>query len=46
MHDHNPIRSVLALLLPMALLLTAGVVLAGDTVRDAVFAVLKLVVIR
>lgn len=46
MHDHNPIRSVLALLLPMALLLTAGVVLAGDTLRDAVFAVLKLVVIR
>lgn len=46
MHDHNPIRSVLALLLPVALLLTAGSILAGETMRDAVFAILKLVVIR
>ena len=46
MHDRNPILSVLALLLPIALLLTAGCILAGDAVRDALFAVLKLVVIR
>lgn len=46
MHDHNPIRSVAALVLPLALLLTAGYLLGGETARDAVFALLKLVVIR
>lgn len=46
MHDQHPIRSVLALVLPVALLVTAGCVLAGESVRDAVFAILKLVVIR
>lgn len=46
MHDGNPIRCVLALALPLALLLAAGCILAGETGRDALFAALKLVVIR
>lgn len=46
MHDRKPVRCVLALALPVALALTAGCILMGGDVRDAVFAVLKLVVRR
>ncbi|MGN0795182.1 MAG: hypothetical protein ACI4MG_12025 [Aristaeellaceae bacterium] len=46
MHDRNPVRSVLALVLPAAILLATGCILTGTTARDAVFALMKLVVIR
>jgi len=46
MHDQNPGWSWLALLLPAAALLLAGCILAVEEIHDAVFALLKLVVIR
>lgn len=45
MTDRKMFRSVLLLLLPVALLLGAVAALAGDTVRDVLFAVMKLAVI-
>lgn len=46
MHDENPIRCMLLLALPLALLLAAGWLIGGEAVKDALFAALKLVVIR
>lgn len=46
MHDRKPIGSILMLTLPAVLVLGAAWVLCGEELRDAVFAVLKLVVIR
>lgn len=46
MHDGKPVRCVLALTALIASALAAGWVLAGETTRMAVFAALKLVVIR
>lgn len=46
MHDRNPVRSVLSILLPCALLVTVLWLLAGSDVQDALFAFLKLVVTR
>jgi len=46
MHDRHPVLCVLALVIPLAGLLAAGCILAGGPVRDALFAALKLVVIR
>ena len=46
MHDEHPVRSALLLALPLGLLLAAGWIMAGETARDALFAALKLVVIR
>ncbi|MBQ8202262.1 MAG: hypothetical protein IJZ74_10920 [Clostridia bacterium] len=46
MHDRYPLRTVLAVFVPAALLLTVGWLLCGETVYDAVFAMLKLVVTR
>ena len=45
MTDRKMLRSVLLLLQPMALLLASGMALSGDTVRDVLFAVMKLAVI-
>lgn len=44
MHDRFPLRSVLLMLLPAAVLLMVGWTLWGGLIRDALFAVLKLVV--
>ena len=46
MHDRHPILCMLALLLPLASVMTLGCVLGGETVKDALYAALKLVVIR
>ncbi len=46
MDDRKHIRSMLLLLLPIALLLAAGYILAGETVRAVLFALMKLAVIR
>lgn len=46
MRDDNPMVGALSILAPAALALTVLWVLLGDTARDAVFAVLKLVVTR
>lgn len=46
MHDRHPVLCVLALLIPLAGLLAAGCILGGDQVKDALFAALKLAVIR
>lgn len=46
MKDRYPIRSVLALLLPIAALVAAGCLMGAEELRDGIFALLKLVVIR
>lgn len=46
MQDRHPILCVLALLLPLAAAVALGCMLGGDVTKDALFAALKLVVIR
>lgn len=46
MHDGRPFLCVLTLTAVMAAAVAAGWAFAGETVRDAVFAALKMVVIR
>jgi len=46
MQDQYPIRSVLALLLPLLALAAMGCLMGGAELRDGLFALLKLVVIR
>lgn len=46
MHDRHPFLCTLALTLPLAAALLAGCILGGEPVKDALFAALKLVVIR
>lgn len=46
MHDRHPYWCTLALTLPLAALLVAGCILGGEMVKDALFAALKLAVIR
>ena len=46
MHDRYSVLCVLALLLPVAALIVAGCILGGSTTGNALFAALKLVVIK
>lgn len=46
MQDRHPILCTLALLLPLAAAVALGCVLGGNVAKDALFAALKLVVIR
>lgn len=46
MRDEKPVGSVLLLIVPGVLLLTAAWLLWGQTLRDAIYAAMKLVVIR
>lgn len=46
MQDRHPILCTLALFAPLAALLALGVALGGPEVKNALFAALKLVVIR
>ncbi|MBR3765471.1 MAG: hypothetical protein IKK57_13095 [Clostridia bacterium] len=46
MQDRHPLLCTLALCAPLAALMAAGIYLAGPTVKNAIFAALKLVVIR
>ncbi len=46
MYDQAPLRTVCALLLPVALLLVFVWLLVGPETQDAVFTALKLVVTR
>lgn len=46
MTDRNPVRTVLSILIPLAVLMIIAWLLWGDMVQDALFAVLKLVVTR
>ena len=46
MQDRHVLRTILALTAPLAALIALGVYLGGGTIRAAVFAALKLAVIR
>lgn len=46
MEDRHPFWCTLALTLPLLSLMTALCVTGGETVKDAIFAAMKLVVIR
>ena len=46
MHDERPVICTLVLTAMVAALLAVGWVYAGETTREAIFAALKLVVIR
>lgn len=46
MHDENAIRSILLIVTPFAIAVTAAWLLLGDAITDAVFAALKLAVTR
>ena len=46
MQDKHPLLCVLALLLPLAAAVALGCALGGEMTRDALYAALKLVVIR
>lgn len=46
MHDHAPLRTVLSMLIPAALMTAVLWLLWGADLTDAVFAALKLVVMR
>lgn len=46
MHDKHPVLCTLALLLPVAALLLTGYILGIDTMENALYAALKLVVIK
>ena len=46
MQDRHPFLCTLALLLPLAAVVALGCALGGETVRNALFAALKMVVIR
>ncbi len=46
MHDTSPLRTVAALVIPVALVLAAAWLVFGPFAQDAVFAALKLAVTR
>lgn len=46
MQDRHPILCTLALCAPLLVLLALGAVLGGEAVKNALYAALKLVVIR
>lgn len=46
MQDRHALRTVLTLTLPLVLGLAAGCLLGGELLKDALYAALKLVVIR
>ncbi|MBQ2952226.1 MAG: hypothetical protein IJE07_01580 [Clostridia bacterium] len=46
MHDRHPFWCTLALMIPLAGLLVAACILGGEAAKDALFAALKLAVIR